>query len=81
MAITDGNQYTLEDIMKVKLFKEKENKNFYGKIIESKETLFLNRRLMQLNDVDIPNSDKLKIMSKVDEKILIWAKIKFQQMF
>ena len=24
---------------------------------------------MQLNDVDIPNSDKLKIMSKVDEKI------------
>ena len=79
--LTDGNQYTLEDVMKVAVAKEKENKNFYGKIIESKDTLFLNRRLMQLNDVDIPNSDKLKIMSKVDEKIPNLAKIKFQQMF
>ena len=79
--LTDGNQYTLEDVMKVATAKEKENKNFYGKIIESKDTLFLNRRLMQLNDVDIPNSDKLKIMSKVDEKIPNLAKIKFQQMF
>ena len=48
---------------------------------ESKDTIELNYRLMQLSDVDISGSTKTKIIDKVNEPINRLVKYKFQKMF
>ncbi len=48
---------------------------------ESKDTIELNYKLMQLSDVDISGSTKTKIIDKVNEPINRLVKYKFQKMF
>jgi DNA polymerase-1 len=48
---------------------------------ESKDTIELNYKLMQLSDVDISGSTKTKIINRVNEPINRLIKYKFQTMF
>ena len=55
------------------------------KIFESismcESQLDLNKRLMQLHDVDIPNSTKLRIREGIDRPITQLNKMEFEKMF
>jgi 5'-3' exonuclease len=48
---------------------------------DSKDTIELNYKLMQLSDVDISGSTKTKIIDRVNEPINRLIKYKFQKMF
>ena len=48
---------------------------------DSKDTIELNHKLMQLSDVDISGSTKTKIIDRVNEPINRLIKYKFQKMF
>ena len=48
---------------------------------DSKDTIELNYKLMQLSDVDISGSTKTKIIDKVNEPINRLVKFQFQKMF
>jgi DNA polymerase-1 len=49
----------------------------YDTILESKEQIITNEKLMQLKDVDISGNIKMKIMNRYDEKIKPLNKINF----
>lgn len=49
----------------------------YDTIVENKEQIITNRKLMQLKDVDISGNIKMKIMNRYDEKLNPLNKIKF----
>ena len=56
------------------------NGKFYGKILENKELLELNFKLMQLKEVDILPSTKLKIMDILNSPINQLNKLQFMKM-
>jgi len=81
-SMKDGSYYSVEDIIKTAVAKQDtESGNFYKTILEQKDTMFMNRRLMQLQDVDISGSAKLKTNNIVNGKIQELVKMKFQKMF
>ena len=81
-AMKDGSYYSVEDIIKTAVAKQDtESGNFYKTILEQRDTMFLNRRLMQLHEVDISGGAKLKINRVVNGKIQELIKSKFQTMF
>lgn len=53
------------------------NIKLYDTIVENKEQIITNRKLMQLKDVDISGNIKMKIMNRYDEKLNPLNKIKF----
>ena len=74
------HKFTLEDLLKsaepkMKQFKLCEN------IINQRETLFLNKKLMDLDELNISGSSKLKIQDHVKFPIQRLVKHKFQRMF
>ena len=74
------HKYTIEDLIKsaepkMKKFKLCEN------IINQRETLFLNKKLMDLDELNISGSSKLKIQDHVKFPIQRLVKHKFQRMF
>ena len=81
-AMKDGSYYSVEDIIKTAVAKQDtESGNFYKTILEQRDTMFLNRRLMQLHKVDISQHQKLKILDTVNKPISKLVKHKFQTMF
>jgi|TARA_Y100000296_G_scaffold26361_1_gene31017 DNA polymerase-1 len=81
-AMKDGSYYSVEDIIKTAVAKQDtESGNFYKTILEQRDTMFLNRRLMQLHEVDISQHQKLKILDTVNKPISKLVKHKFQTMF
>ena len=74
------HKFTLEDLLKsaepkMKQFKLCEN------IMNERETLFLNKKLMDLDELNISGSSKLKIQDHVKFPIQRLVKHKFQRMF
>ena len=74
------HKFTLEDLLKsaepkMKQFKLCEN------IINQRETFFLNKKLMDLDELNISGSSKLKIQDHVKFPIQRLVKHKFQRMF
>ena len=74
------HKFTLEDLLKsaepkMKQFKLCEN------IINQRETLFLKKKLMDLDEINISGSSKLKIQDHVKFPIQRLVKHKFQRMF
>lgn len=53
----------------------------YRDILENKDTLDLNHKLMQLDDVNISGTSKLKIVELFDQPIRTMDKLNFQKMF
>jgi DNA polymerase-1 len=81
-AITDKDEdyYTLEECIKVSTDKKDELK-LYESVTICEEQLMLNRKLMQLFDVDITPSNKMKIMDLVESHITELIKFKFETKF
>jgi 5'-3' exonuclease len=83
--INDESQYiSIEDILQAA--KTNDSNNIHKKrvndiILNNKEKMVLNYKLMQLNDVDISQNQKLKILDTVNEPISKLVKHKFQTMF
>jgi 5'-3' exonuclease len=80
--ITDRDEpyYTLEECIKISDEKKDELK-LYESVDICKEQLFLNRKLMQLFNVDITPSSKMKIMDLVESPITELIKFKFETKF
>ena len=78
----EPNYYTIEDVLKqATAHQDGENSRFYKTILEQKDTMFLNHKLMQLQNVDISGGAKLKINNIVNGKIPELSKPNFQKMF
>ena len=83
--INDENQYiSIEDILQAA--KSNDSNNIHNKrvndiILDNKKKILLNYKLMQLNDVDISQHQKLKILDTVNKPISKLVKHKFQTMF
>lgn len=71
---------TIEDVLKISLAKKDEAK-IYERILESKEQLFLNEKLMQLQNVDISGKIKLNILKECRANIQTLNKSDFHLMF
>ena len=71
---------TIEEIVQSCRGKEDEMKIFES-ISMCESQLDLNKRLMQLHDVDIPNSTKLRIREGIDRPITQLNKMEFEKMF
>ena len=80
--ITDRDEpyYTLEECIKISEEKKDELK-LYESVGICKDQLFLNRKLMQLFNVDITPSSKMKIMDLVEGPITELIKFKFETKF
>ena len=61
--------------------KNKDKLKIYENVINSKEQLYINEKLMQLNDVDISGTTKLKIQNIVGKKIPELSRPTFTKMF
>ena len=60
---------------------DNEARTLFNTILEQKDTMHMNHRLMQLQEVDISGSAKLKTYNIVNGKIQELIKSKFQTMF
>ena len=74
------HKYTIEDMMKSSMPKVKQYK-LCTEILDSKDQLFMNKKLMDLDDVNISGSSKLKIQETMENPIQRLVKHKFQRMF
>lgn len=76
--LKDDIVYSVEDVIN----KTDKNNNRFGKIVhEHKDIMYRNYKLMQLSDVDISGTTKLKINNVVNGKIQELVKPTFQKMF
>jgi 5'-3' exonuclease len=74
------HKYTLDDLIKSSTPKQKQFK-LCTEIVNSIEQLEMNKLLMDLDDVNISGSSKLKIQELVENPIQRLVKHKFQRMF
>ena len=80
--LKDGIYYSVDDIIKTaETKKDSSDGKFYNTILEQKDTMHMNHRLMQLQEVDISGSAKLKTNNIINGKIQELIKSKFQTMF
>lgn len=57
--------------------KHKGEYKLYNDILDKKDTLLLNKKIMELNNSYIPNDIKLKIISRFNDNDIVFDKIKF----
>jgi DNA polymerase-1 len=74
------HKYTLDDLIKSSVPKQKQFK-LCTEIVNSKEQLEMNKLLMDLDDLNISGSSKLKIQEIMEKPIQRIIKHKFQRMF
>ena len=74
------HKHTIEDLIKSSMPKQKEFK-VCENLIKDKDRLFLNKKLMDLDDVIISGNSKLKIQNIMEQPIQRIIKHKFQKMF
>ena len=74
------HKYTLDDLIKSSVPKQKQFK-LCTEIVNSKEQLEMNKLLMDLDDLNISGSSKLKIQEVMEKPIQRIIKHKFQRMF
>ena len=74
------HKHSIEDLLKSSDAKKKQFK-LCETIVNDKDKLFLNKRLMDLDDLNISGSSKLKIQDLVEKPIQRMVKHKFQRMF
>ena len=77
----ENNSYNLQEIYKYAHNHKDENENFFTKILQNKELLERNYKLMQLEDVEISASTKTKLIDVVRGSIPRLIKYKFEAMF
>tara|TARA_Y100000992_G_scaffold301209_1_gene271539 strand:+ start:8171 stop:9214 length:1044 start_codon:yes stop_codon:yes gene_type:complete len=76
--LTEERTITPKELLE--LAEEKKGKiKLYNDIIEAKEQILLNEKLMQLKEVDISGTIKMKILEKFDEKINPLNKMDFMK--
>jgi 5'-3' exonuclease len=78
--LLEEKNVSVDDLLKISN-KKKDELKIYQNVLDSKKQLRLNYKLMQLNNVDISGSAKLKINRTVNGKIQELAKANFQKMF
>ena len=78
--LLEEKNVSVDDLLKISN-KKKDELKIYQNVLDSKKQLRLNYKLMQLNNVDISGSAKLKINRTVNGKIPELAKANFQKMF
>ena len=74
------HQFTIEDIMKSSTANQKKYK-LCETILNNKDQMFLNKKLMDLTDSVISGNSKLKIQNITSQPIQRMVKHKFQRMF
>jgi len=74
------HKHSIEDLLKSSDAKKKQFK-LCETIVNDKDKLFLNKKLMDLDDLNISGSSKLKIQDLVEKPIQRMVKHKFQRMF
>ena len=77
----ENNSYSLQEIYKYAHKHKDENGNFFVKVLQNKELLERNYKLMQLEDVNISASTKTKLIDVVRGPIRRLIKYKFETMF
>tara|TARA_B100001758_G_scaffold243447_1_gene253205 strand:+ start:680 stop:1738 length:1059 start_codon:yes stop_codon:yes gene_type:complete len=75
-----SHKYTIEDVIKSSMTKKKQYR-LCEEITKSSNQLFLNKKLMDLDDVNISGNSKLKIQNITSNPIQRMIKHKFQKMF
>ena len=76
--LTEDRTISSDELLQ--LAEEKKGKiKLYDDIIKSKEQIIMNEKLMQLKDVDISGSIKMKIVEKFDEKVKPLNKMEFMK--
>ena len=78
--LSSPHKMTLEDVLKTSTPK-KDKYKLCETIIDSRDQLFLNKKLMDLDELNISGNSKLKIQDKVAFPIQRLVKHKFQRMF
>jgi len=76
----EPHKYTIEDMLKSATTKKDQYK-LCESMVEQRDTIFLNRRLMDLDDGIISGSSKLKVQNITSQPIQRIIKHKFQRMF
>ena len=74
------HKHTIEDVIKSAVAK-KDKYKLCETITNSSDQLFLNKKLMDLDDINISGSSKLRIQDIMDKPIQRTIKHKFQKMF
>ena len=74
------HKHSIEDLLKSSDAKKKQFK-LCETIVNDKDKLFLNKKLMDLDDLNISGSSKLKIQEIMESPIQRMVKHKFQRMF
>ena len=77
----EDNTYTLDEVYKYALQHKDEGGTFFVKVLQNKELLERNYKLMQLSDVDISGSTKTKLLDIVRQPINRLIKFKFESQF
>ena len=77
----ENNNYSLQEIYKYAHQHKDDGNNFFVKILQNKELLERNYKLMQLEDVNISASTKTKLIDVVRGPIRRLIKYKFETMF
>ena len=77
----ENNSYSLQEIYKYAHKHKDDDGNFFVKILQNKELLERNYKLMQLEDVNISASTKTKLIDVIRGPIRRLVKFKFESMF
>ena len=77
----ENNNYSLQEIYKYAHKHKDDDGNFFVKILQNKELLERNYKLMQLEDVNISASTKTKLIDVIRGPIRRLVKFKFEAMF
>jgi len=80
--VTEDKEITLDEFFQLTEQKVEETKGkikIYNDIIESKEQIIMNEKLMQLKDVDISGNIKMQILDRFNEEINPLNKMDFMK--
>ncbi len=78
--LSSPHKHSIEDVIKSAMTKKKQYR-LCEEITKSSDQLFLNKKLMDLDDVNISGHSKLKIQNYTSNSIQRLVKHKFQRMF
>jgi DNA polymerase-1 len=76
-ALATETPVSIDDLLNFATLNISNGTKFYGKILDGKATLELNYKLMQLKEVDISSSTKLKILDIINSPINHLNKLEF----
>jgi 5'-3' exonuclease len=78
--LTEDNELSIDDLFLLAEQKKEETKGkikLYNDILDAKEQIIMNERLMQLKDVDISGQIKMSVLDRFNEDVLPLNKIDF----